>query len=712
MARAALLSVRGCALVAAIAFAALSQGAFAQVYIPPPDDVIEDVPALPPAVAPPLGIPGPPPAAPLPTMTREEAEAEARSFGGAKRTEVQDLTQAPDAVGQVPNYTGAYPGASTYYDNPAGLTGAGATAAVASEGFATVHDPNRPVVPVARGDIQRAIDIEADPTTYLDGEAVGGTNGSCVPLPPGGGSANYAEWTCNVGSGVIDQPQSCTRDLTVAEWNEFTYQYLCVRSAGYDGCTALATNGMCRLTSSVPVPTYGFTVDYYDCDATVTDPTAYLYGTIARPPPGGAFQVVNNVYRCNNDGLTDALTTDVFGYPTGYVTGLQQCGGLATDNTCSLTSAAATGLPERTLCKTWEFIGDPFFGGTLFCTEFAQPEQVYSCTSNVAGLVPETSTTKWFTETWTDATCGVDLGSCTLTGETCTAPNEVRIVDGVAVSRPCWQYSKNYMCQTVVGGLNDCSELAGNPQCTLNREECLDDPVNPNGCTVSERVYRCPIAGTTPEPAQYICGEDVYCVNGDCEAVEREASDEFKEAVVALNALGQANAEFDENTLTLFSGTRETCTKKVFGLSNCCSGSGVPLLTPFICSAAERLLDEKDDAGLCHKLGTYCSSSVLGICVTRKDAYCCFQSKISRILQEQGRPQINKPWGPPKTGTCVGFTIFEFQQLDLSVMDFSEVYAEFQDAARLPDEAAAMVSIQQKIQDYYSRGGPPPPDPQ
>jgi conjugal transfer mating pair stabilization protein TraN len=35
-------------------------------------------------------------------------------------------------------------------------------------------------------------------------------------------------------------------------------------------------------------------------------------------------------------------------------------------------------------------------------------------------------------------------------------------------------------------------------------------------------------------------------------------------------------------------------------------------------------------------------------------------------------------------------------------MDFSEVYAEFQDAARLPDEAAALADIQAKIEAYYA----------
>ena len=41
--------------------------------------------------------------------------------------------------------------------------------------------------------------------------------------------------------------------------------------------------------------------------------------------------------------------------------------------------------------------------------------------------------------------------------------------------------------------------------------------------------------------------------------------------------------------------------------------------------------------------------------------------------------------------------------LDLSKMDFSEVYAEFTDAARLPDELQAATEIQQKIEDYYAR---------
>jgi len=696
-------------LLAALLALAAAPPAAAQIYIPPPDDLVEVPPPLPTDTDPALGLPSaPPPPAPQ-SMSLEEAKAEARAAGTSLRNDWQDITQTPGAAGQVPGYTASYPGASQYYDSPDALAGDGAAAAWGSDAFRTANATTRPSVDVTRADLARAAAVEADPDAYLEGMSADGSTGACVPLPPGSGSPNTAEWTCHVGSQVVEQPRSCTANLAVTAWNETLYQYLCVTSAGFDGCAALGSNAQCRKTQSYPVPDYGLTVDTYDCDAAVSDPNAYLVGTLAKPPPPGAFEVTSNVYRCNSEGLAAALTFDpVTGMPLQYVTGLQQCGTIAAEATCTRTSAAAAGLAERSLCKTWDFVGDPFGGGGyLFCLEPAAPEEVYSCSSNVAGLTPESAVSKWFTQTWSAGACQIDPASCTLASETCTAPDQTRLIDGVPVTRPCWERTTTYQCQSVVGGGNDCAAIAATPGCSLAREICLDDPPAADGsCAVTERVYTCPIPGSTTVPAQYICGDDVYCINGDCEAVAREASDEFKDAVVALNALGQANAEFDENSLTLFRGTREACSHKVFGLSNCCSGKGVPLLTPWLCSSAEKLLDEKDDAGLCHKVGTYCSSSFLGICVTKKDVYCCFASKISRILQEQGRVQLNKPWGKPKTETCEGFSIFEFQQLDLAAMDFSEVYADFMEAARLPDEAAALVSIQQKIADYYAAHRP------
>jgi conjugal transfer mating pair stabilization protein TraN len=342
---------------------------------------------------------------------------------------------------------------------------------------------------------------------------------------------------------------------------------------------------------------------------------------------------------------------------------------------------------------------------------------ILQCSAPVAGLTgnPHPATGQlWFAETITriptaarnESGCGslAADSSCRQDAETCTDSDPVtRIVDGEAVTQPCWAWSRSYTC-TQFTEAQDCEALDSTAGCTLVREDCLTD----EPCRTWERVYDCPVPDQSASPNQFICDGDVYCIDGSCETIQREANDEFKDAAVALNAMNQARREFDSDTLTLFRGTRNTCSSQVFGVLNCCKGKGFPLipgiqlLVALGCSREEMLLHQRDAQGLCAYVGSYCSDSFLGVCLTKKKVYCCFESKLSRILQEQGRRQLSKPWGKPKSEQCLGFTVDEFARLDLSKMDFSEVYAEFTDAARLPDELEAATEIQQKIEDYYA----------
>jgi conjugal transfer mating pair stabilization protein TraN len=242
--------------------------------------------------------------------------------------------------------------------------------------------------------------------------------------------------------------------------------------------------------------------------------------------------------------------------------------------------------------------------------------------------------------------------------------------------------------------MSDCSQLEG-LGCTFLRENCLSEDTP---CMNVERVYSCPIP-PVPSQSGEICDGDIFCLNGECDQIDREPNTDFKDAVVALNAIAQAGKEFDPNNLTVFRGEAMSCTKTIFGLTNCCVPRGFPLLGG--CSAGDAALKERREKGECTYVGTWCSSRFLGICLQRRERHCCFLSKISRILQEQGRPQIGKAWGAPRDEQCLGFTIAEFQQLDLSRMDFSEVYAEFTEAARLPEELATVTSMQAKITAYF-----------
>ncbi|KPH63606.1 conjugal transfer protein TraN [Novosphingobium sp. ST904] len=602
----------------------------------------------------------------LAQSTLEEAREEGKTLGKTMRAD-KSLMPSEGMQDQVPGYAGTQLPQSQYFDDPDKLVSDGGAQASGNDAFVTAMDRGhtRPTFDPQEilATTQRATAIESDPDTYLQGEQLGGQSGSCNPLPPGGGNVSYYESTCNYGSKLDEVTRTCTSSLNVSVENRTLYYYHMADIGPYVDPDSMADEiaaGTCKAVG-----------------------TASYCGTMAEYGSTAAGS-------CNKD----------YGnYPLHVME-------------CSVQASV---------------VGNHQFS-------FTNPNAVYPVISRTTGqhwfkvdaAAPVVTTNK------VDGCAALEGNpQCTAQGaEVCTDSEPVtRVINGVPVTQPCWAWQKSYTCNEITQG-NDCGELDDKPECSYVRDECIDDEndpdYDPSACKVSQKVYRCPVP-TTPgnDPKQYVCGNDVYCINGDCETIEREASTEFKDALVALHALGQAGEEFDEENFTVFSGSRETCHKPVFGLVNCCAGktSGLitagagaaaiaggptaiaalatPFLTMFLCSSEEKLLDVKDRMGLCHKVGTYCSSSVLGVCKTKRTAYCCFESKLSRILQEQGRPQLNKPWGKPKKEQCVGFTIDEFSRLDLSVMDFTEIYSEFTDAAKLPDEVATLGDIQTKIQDYY-----------
>jgi len=592
----------------------------------------------------------------------QEAKEDGKSFATDMRAN-DALVPSETMRDQVPGYQGTDLPQSGYFDDPDKLVADAGAQASSNEAFVVSTDRNNTRPQFDAQEIldttRRATEIEANPDTYLQGEQMGGQAGSCTPLPPGGGNVSYYEATCNYGSKLDEVPRTCTSTLNVSVENRTLYYYHMSTIGPYVDPDSMADEiaaGTCKAVG-----------------------TASYCGTMAEYGSTAAGS-------CNRDHGNQLLQ-------------VMECSVQATIVGNPLPFSGNYAVISRTTGQHW------------FRVDNAAPvistNKVNGCTAleNNAQCVAQSA-------------------------EICTDSDpQTRIINGVPVTQPCWAWQTNYTCNEITQG-NDCGELDDKPECSYVRDECIDDEDDPDytagACKVSQKVYRCPVP-TTPgnDPKQYVCGNDVYCINGDCETIEREASTEFKDALVALHALGQAGEEFDEENFTVFSGERNTCHKPVFGLVNCCAGktSGLltagagaaalaggptaiaalatPFLTMFLCSTEEKMLDIKDRMGFCHKVGTYCSSSVLGICKTKRTAYCCFESKLSRILQEQGRPQLNKPWGKPKKEQCEGFTIDEFSRLDLSVMDFTEVYSEFVDAAKLPDEVSTLSEIQDKIQDYY-----------
>jgi conjugal transfer mating pair stabilization protein TraN len=119
------------------------------------------------------------------------------------------------------------------------------------------------------------------------------------------------------------------------------------------------------------------------------------------------------------------------------------------------------------------------------------------------------------------------------------------------------------------------------------------------------------------------------------------------------------------------------------------------------CEQAEQVLAMKRDTRLCHSVGSYCSRRIpiIKLCIEKTETYCCFNSRLARIINEQGRAQIGRGWGSPEGPDCGGFSVTQLQALDFSRMNLAEFYAEI--APTLPDAGAMRARVQQKVESYY-----------
>ncbi len=106
-------------------------------------------------------------------------------------------------------------------------------------------------------------------------------------------------------------------------------------------------------------------------------------------------------------------------------------------------------------------------------------------------------------------------------------------------------------------------------------------------------------------------------------------------------------------------------------------------------------------SGFCYEIGEYCREKWEFVgCVQKSKSYCCFNSKMARIIHQQGRSQLNTigGFGSPENPDCRGLTPEEFQSIDFSKIDFSEYYGDL-----VPDTQAQMTDkVNDGITDFFN----------
>lgn len=313
--------------------------------------------------------------------------------------------------------------------------------------------------------------------------------------------------------------------------------------------------------------------------------------------------------------------------------------------------------------------GQPFIQGSTHYSRHGRLK-TYGLSANIK-IIYEEDSYEVLPDEWND-NCArleerVDQGLCGYVSRVCTAPNQTRIIEGIPITRACWQETQTYSCS--FPAKDDCSPLRARG-CAQIHSECKQRVGN--ACVVYQQTYQC---NESPKTVTQIAGGNTpFCMDGNCRDQSWEPNDELMSLVAQLSILKEMQGNLENGFL--FKGEDNRCSKYITSFKDCCGsgkgwGNDMKLAS---CSAKEKLLNKRRKAGLCHRIGTYCDKKALGQCVKKKTSYCCFSSKLLKTFQEQGRKQIGLGWGKPKHPLCRGFTIEEIQRIDFSKLDLREAF--------------------------------------
>lgn len=90
------------------------------------------------------------------------------------------------------------------------------------------------------------------------------------------------------------------------------------------------------------------------------------------------------------------------------------------------------------------------------------------------------------------------------------------------------------------------------------------------------------------------------------------------------------------------------------------------------CTQEEMEMNVKRVLKSCNYVGSYCKTEVLGVCIEKRESYCCFSSPLSRIIQQQARAQLGLNFGTARNPMCEGLSVEQIANLDWDRIDLSE----------------------------------------
>ena len=198
-------------------------------------------------------------------------------------------------------------------------------------------------------------------------------------------------------------------------------------------------------------------------------------------------------------------------------------------------------------------------------------------------------TTVTATDRWDDQCPALAAGGrCTVsTATVCTDGPATKVIDGVSITRDCWEYTSTLTC-TSAAPVDQCASLAS-AGCTPTASVCRQTNVATGLCEVVEDSYSCPVPPQTVTSASN-CPSNVFCLEGSCFNISAPNDTDFARSMSLLEAGREAGVYLDADRMQVFKGEDNRCRDRL--LKNCCytDGAGAGMTNQSLFGTGSRLV--------------------------------------------------------------------------------------------------------------------------
>ncbi len=251
--------------------------------------------------------------------------------------------------------------------------------------------------------------------------------------------------------------------------------------------------------------------------------------------------------------------------------------------------------------------------------------------------------------------------------------SEMRRIEGQSIFRDNWGRQLFFSCEP--NAHSPCAELRAQGG-TLIKKGCLKE--NRFGeCDLWEKTYDLGKKAAFHEETHLFGEDEIWGLNGSFDS-SYDKNNEIATAVSTLSIFSDVKKELENSgrgfgkDVEIFRGEKMQCQCSFIqgALYDCCKKMEGLAISTYLarCNVEEQSLAERRHNGQCHHVG----SRKENLQTQTTQVFCCFSTKLARILHEQGREQLSIKWGKADSPECRGFSLTELQQIDFTKIDLSD----------------------------------------